>query len=85
MGTAIDRPLILTSREITLKKVLDLTDPQVLRTLGLAQESLTLKSPDPNAYRIPQILGHIAKEKGFEGIILLNQPAMYQGAKSCTF
>lgn len=52
--------------QVQLQKVLDLTDDQVLMTLGLTRADLT-KAGD---WRLTQHLGALAREAGFEALLV---------------
>ncbi len=56
-------------------KVLDLTNPKILKQLDVNKDDIAkLIVDDTNAYDITQVIGHIAKKKGFKGIIVLSAP-----------
>jgi hypothetical protein len=62
---------VIASKEVDLKRVLDLTDKSTLEKLGLHEGDLILKKEKlANAYDIPQQIGNIAQEMGFEGILV---------------
>ena len=55
--------------------MLDLTNPKILKQLDVNKDDIAkLIVDDTNAYDITQVIGHIAKKKGFKGIIVLSAP-----------
>ncbi len=78
------------SKNIELDKVLDLTDPNVLKQLSKNSDSpLTKKAiateltnVTPNAYEATHILGHIAKRKGFKAIKAPSAPTLTEGGEN---
>ena len=63
------RPYIISSKKISQDKVLDLTDPKVLKKLGVTTEEITQNiAGTKNAYLIPNIIREAAQERGFKGI-----------------
>ena len=64
-----DQSFIISSRKISLDKVLDLTDPKVLKKLGVTKKEITQDlRRRPDAYLIPNIIREAAQEQGFKGI-----------------
>ena len=62
--------LIFSTKEVKLNKVLDLTDPEVLTSLGIDRRDLLLDRTEiGGAYDMTQIIGNIANKYGFDGII----------------
>ena len=60
---------IIQSRKINLDKVLDLTDPKVLKKLGVTRKEITQDLDEvADAYLIPNIIREAAQEQGFKGI-----------------
>ena len=69
---------IVSSKKVSLDKVLDLTDPKVLKKLGVKKGEIThdiMKEPD--AYLIPNVIREVAQEKGFKAIKF---PSSIEGA-----
>ena len=67
------------SKEIELNKVLDLTNDKTLRDISenaslLTTENITkqLSKRTPDSYELTQMVGHIAKRKGYKGIKALS-------------
>jgi len=52
---------------VELKRVLDLTDPEVLNRLGVTPADLV--QPKPVGYRLPQEIAEKARANGFEAIL----------------
>ena len=66
-----------------IDKVLDLTNPNVLKQLDVSTESITKNiAKQTDAYDITQVIGHIAKAKGFKGIIA---PSAHEGKNFISF
>lgn len=60
---------------VELKHVLDLTDPDVLKRLGITPADLV--QPKPVGYRLPQEIAKEARANGFEAILAPNaRPGM---------
>ncbi len=57
-------------------KVLDLRDPSVLEHFGLNEKDLVRSlSDDPNVYQNTQILGHLARENGYDAFLAYSAAA----------
>jgi RES domain-containing protein len=63
--------------EIELKRVLDLTDPNVLERLGLSPADLLQQGP--SGFKLPQTIATEARARGFNGILA---PAARPGIQS---
>ena len=70
----VEKSFYIGSKDIELNKVLDLTDPKTRGLFKVGGKALTKDdiatrtSNIVNNYETPQIIGHIAKRKGFKGI-----------------
>jgi len=56
---------IKVTDQVKLDNVLDLTDPKILRKLNIPSKQIK----DLNSYFYTSIIGHIAKRKGYSGIL----------------
>lgn len=67
----VDEPLRLASKEIKVKRVLDLTSPDIINQLGIELEAIAIKYKDRpfRAYEVTQQIGHLAQKYGFEAIM----------------
>ncbi len=62
--------LVEGAQEVPVKNALDLTDPEVLKQLGVDEEDLFRNLDSfPDAYDLTQVLGDLARENGFDSII----------------
>ncbi len=69
LGDHVNQDLILNSRHYKLDKVLDLTDPNTRKILGIDASDIVKREYDfIDAYELTHQLGNIAKQKGFQGI-----------------
>ena len=68
--------LIGQSKHIEIDKVLDLTNPNVLKQLDILDVNDIIKDikKHTNAYDTTQVIGHIARSKRFKGIIAPSAP-----------
>lgn len=76
--------LIDQSKYVEIDKVLDLTNPKVLKQLDIsdADDIVDLIQGNPNAYDTTQVIGHIARSRGFKGIIA---PSAHGGKNFISF
>ncbi len=76
-------PRLLVSIDVSLSVVLDLTDPEVVHRLGLADDDL-LGNWESETDAPPQVLGNDARDRGVEGILFPSR--LEQGvANLCVF
>ena len=76
--------LIGQSNYVEINKVLDLTNPKVLKQLDISNSDDIKKIivDDLNAYDITQVIGHIARNRRFKGIIA---PSAHGGKNFISF
>jgi hypothetical protein len=81
LGAKSNADLIVATKSFEFKKVLDLTDENNLKVLGIDKNTLVLEVDDSVfAYRQTQIIGDLARKKGFEGIIY--KPSLKNGKET---
>lgn len=63
------QPRICGTIQVMLEKVLDLTDEQILKELGIRKEDLLQDTGDRERdYRLPRRIGRLARAAGFEAL-----------------
>ena len=67
----------ISSKELKTDNILDLNNLQILKKLNISKKAITeIVDNNPQAYELSQIIGHIAKKRGFKGIFA---PAAVKG------
>jgi len=68
LGNHANQPLRLASKEVSLEKVLDLTNLKVRKHLRISKYEIVRESKDISAYELTHQIGDLAKKYNFEAI-----------------
>ncbi len=69
LDASSDAELLFQTKSVSFQKVLDLTNPQVVKTLGLTTQALI----EAENYQITQVLGDVAIRTGYDAILAPSQ------------